>query len=73
MGPRKKLQLLDSKCGSQTQRESRLGSVAKKPQKQQWNGLGSIEVLLVYLLFEVEEGCHNKLWEAKPKALRNAV
>ena len=45
----------------------------EQPRKQQWNGLSSTEVLSVYFLLEVEEGCHNKFREAKPKALENAI
>ena len=39
-----------------------LQHMTEKPHKLQWNGLGSAEVLPVYLLFEVEERCQKKLW-----------
>ena len=33
----------------------------KHPQKQQWNGLGSVDVIFMDFHLQVKEGCHNKL------------
>ena len=39
--------------------------------EQEWNGLGSVEILFVDLLLEVKQRFHNKILWAKPEVLKD--